>query len=292
MRSRLTNMARRSAAVLVSVILALCTHCSDGALVNTTARVALGRTVTMADAARSMGYVVSSFPDRSVSLCSASLIADEWIVLAAHCVVKKNDMVKLGEHHKTGGPTRNYGSVHKVVSLKRHEEALTARHLSHNDIMVCKISPPACKNCAIRLNKALAFPAKNANVYAFGYGVDANLANPYVLRTAQFQTLAHWECRRLLEAQNMRRNANNIKKDMHLCANEALGAGVCNGDSGGPLVVKTRTGFVQVGISSFRIKSRTKCGDPRVPDVYTRVASYHRWIVSAIGGPSTAGFLP
>lgn len=58
---------------------------------------------------------------------------------------------------------------------------------------------------------------------------------------------------------------------------------ICRGSAGAPLgntaLVGGKARFVQFGIVSFG--SRT-CGDPGVPEAYTRVASYMDWILSTI----------
>ncbi|MGI8460037.1 MAG: S1 family peptidase [Solirubrobacterales bacterium] len=54
----------------------------------------------------------------------------------------------------------------------------------------------------------------------------------------------------------------------------------CFGDSGGPLVADTATGRRLVGVVSF---GGNRCGDPRFPSVYARVAPQLDWIVAAAG---------
>uniref|UniRef100_A0A3Q1G569 Peptidase S1 domain-containing protein n=1 Tax=Acanthochromis polyacanthus TaxID=80966 RepID=A0A3Q1G569_9TELE len=49
----------------------------------------------------------------------------------------------------------------------------------------------------------------------------------------------------------------------------------CRGDSGGPLVCDGAT----AGVVSF---SGRRCGDPRTPDVYTRISSFREWITTVI----------
>ncbi len=57
-------------------------------------------------------------------------------------------------------------------------------------------------------------------------------------------------------------------------------ASSCFGDSGGPLMADTPTGRQLVGVVSF---GGNRCGDPRYPSVYARVAPQAGWIYSAAG---------
>ena len=56
------------------------------------------------------------------------------------------------------------------------------------------------------------------------------------------------------------------------------GKDTCQGDSGGPCAVKTPSGFIQVGITSFG----EGCARKNVPGVYTRVSHYIPWIEKVI----------
>ena len=58
-------------------------------------------------------------------------------------------------------------------------------------------------------------------------------------------------------------------------------ASSCFGDSGGPLVVDGPAGRQLVGVVSF---GGNRCGDPRHPSVYARVAPQVAWITAAAAG--------
>lgn len=71
--------------------------------------------------------------------------------------------------------------------------------------------------------------------------------------------------------------------DTQLCAGGERGIDSCSGDSGGPLMqtARVRTAqMVQFGIVSF---GRSTCSAERLaPAVYTRVASYAKWILDRL----------
>lgn len=56
---------------------------------------------------------------------------------------------------------------------------------------------------------------------------------------------------------------------------KCLASFLFKGDSGGPLVCDGAA----AGVVSF---SGRRCGDPRTPDVYTRISSFSDWITSVI----------
>ena len=63
--------------------------------------------------------------------------------------------------------------------------------------------------------------------------------------------------------------------DQTICAGEmAGGKDACQGDSGGPLFVSSQGRFVQVGLVSWG----EGCARPKLPTVYTRVATHMDWI--------------
>lgn len=63
--------------------------------------------------------------------------------------------------------------------------------------------------------------------------------------------------------------------ECEICTLTQVGEGVCNGDSGGPLVVEGK----QIGIVSWG----NACANG-LPDVYTRISCYIKWIEIAISG--------
>lgn len=247
--------------------------------ITTAERVARGSVVTVADAARSMAFVLS----RTNSLCSASVIADSWLLLAGHCDFAVSSEVVVGRHGAS------LGTNHRVIGVYKHRKFSKTHYAYTADIALAKISPPVRAGSALRLNKNEAIPRDLDTVYGFGYGWNEHGKNAKVLRTARFQALSPRRCRATVTAARMPKTSREIHPVDHLCANEGtVGMGMCNGDSGGPLIEKTGAGFVQVGVSSYRI-SKT-CGETNIPDIYTRISTYYWYVRVTIG--TAPGFIP
>jgi secreted trypsin-like serine protease len=84
-----------------------------------------------------------------------------------------------------------------------------------------------------------------------------------------------------------------------ICAGETTGErDACNGDSGGPLFVKSGNDITQVGIVSWGegpMDEGAACGHANAYGVYTRLGNYKDWVAATIdgnGGPGEPGTTP
>ena len=84
----------------------------------------------------------------------------------------------------------------------------------------------------------------------------------------------HYKCRQIY--------INNKWKvtESHLCAGyDEGGRDACRGDSGGPLVCGTNSQYTLAGIVSW---GSSKCGYPRMPQVFTAVSYYLDFVKAGI----------
>lgn len=203
--------------------------------------------------------------------CGASLINNDYVVTAAHCVrrLKRSKIrVILGDHDQT--VINDSESVMRAVSsIVRH------RHFDVNsynhDIALLKLRKPVVFSKTVRpvcLPPEDLDPAGMTGIVV-GWGRTSEggtLAS--VIQEVQVPILTLSQCR------NSKYKPSRITANM-LCAGKGV-QDSCQGDSGGPLLVNSGGDdkYELVGIVSWGVG----CGRPGYPGVYTRVNRYTDWV--------------
>ncbi|MDH5516541.1 MAG: trypsin-like serine protease [Gammaproteobacteria bacterium] len=218
--------------------------------------------------------------------CGATLISEQWVLTAAHCVV--NDSAAdvfafVGLHDKNDTSIAATG-ISQIIVHPDYDD-LT----SDNDIALLKLATPATGAATVSFidssTATLLNPGNNVNVVGWG-GVVAQPAStssslpslsqsyPDILRDVSMPYISNTDCNAVM---------NGRVTDNMMCAGVPQG-GVdsCQGDSGGPLVFSNDNGasWIQAGIVSWGYG----CADASAYGVYTRVQSYSDWVTRAING--------
>jgi secreted trypsin-like serine protease len=242
-----------------------------------------------------------SSADDKIGFCGGSIIAAQWILTAAHCLLD-TEAVVVG-----------YGSNDRTKTTKIESEKIIV-HPGYiagekSDVALVKLKKPIPDAKAIGYVDAAqdqALLPDGANVIVTGWGAiwdfqafrnavdvmagrrtvserklltDEELQAPLKLHEVDIQVIDPTECKAVY--QSLQVPAFSIG-DTEICATGLTGGkDSCFGDSGGPLVVAADNdrGYAQVGIVSWG----PQCGNPLYPGVYTRVSSFSKWIKDNMG---------
>ncbi|XP_076977350.1 transmembrane protease serine 9 [Tamandua tetradactyla] len=220
-------------------------------------------------------WQVSLWLRRREHRCGAVLVAEKWLLSAAHCFDVYGDpklwAAFLGTPFLSGAD----GQLERVAHIYKHP--FYNVYTLDYDVALLELAGPVRRS---RLVRPICLPEPaprlpdGARCVITGWGsVREGGSMARQLQKAAVGLLSEQTCRRFYPVQ--------ISSRM-LCAGFPQG-GVdsCLGDAGGPLACREPSGrWVLTGVTSWGYG----CGRPHFPGVYTRVAAVRSWIGQNIQG--------
>ncbi|KPJ09950.1 Serine protease easter [Papilio machaon] len=227
--------------------------------------------------------------DKLKYTCGGSLITQQFVVSAAHCVIdRKVVAVRLGEWDTETEKDCNddYCSDPPVdvMVVQVIVHPMYDRRLHNGDISLLRLEKSINYTDFIRpvCLPTTEFVASQDYVIGTtfttaGWGL-TELGTPSIIKQkVDLDTVPMDICKVKMQ------HVNKMDVDKIICAGGKPGKDTCNGDSGGPLTkditIEFNTNAYLFGITSF---GSARCGVTDTPSVYTRVTAYMDWIIANI----------
>uniref|UniRef100_A0A8C3KHB0 Enteropeptidase n=1 Tax=Calidris pygmaea TaxID=425635 RepID=A0A8C3KHB0_9CHAR len=235
------------------------------------------RIVGGSDARREAWPWIVSLHFNSRPVCGASLVSDEWLVTAAHCVygrqLKPSQWKAVLGLYDQSDLTQSSTVVRNINQIVINPHYM--KHTKNNDIALMHLQYKVQYTDYIQ---PICLPEKNQqflpgiNCSIAGWGTIMNEGpTSDILQEAKVPLISNEKCQQWMPEYIITENM--------ICAGyDTGGVDSCQGDSGGPLTFEDGNKWILVGVTSFGYE----CALPERPGVYVRVTMFVDWIKNII----------
>jgi secreted trypsin-like serine protease len=211
-------------------------------------------------------------PDEPRFHCGATLIDDEWLLTAGHCV----DSFEPGQlTTRIGSPDRTAGGEERRITEKVLHPDFRKEFLAQYDFALLKLDRPVDLP-TVQIAETAQPPGKDTRAIGWGrecseFECGETPVYPQQLKQFDAEVGADSECAK-------------TDGSVDTCVRDLGNGSVCNGDSGGPALIRNSAGrWEQIGVTSrFGGTQDTQiCGDE--PDIFADPLAVRDWIGQHVG---------